>query len=274
MRVLINYANHNYAKAQRINSLTGKWIAGFNKIIEYSPGDIDDVFAKEHSYVLSIERGNGLWLWKPYFIYRTLCELSDGDFLFYCDSGAYFIRSIKAIERISHNQGIWISHFPTITCNWIKPDLFQLMDCDNEATKTSRMIHSAFIGLVKCELSMRFAKDWLDCCCDIRMLDSVNRNYASTDPRFIEHREDQSVLTLLLKRYYSELTTHHDPTQFSRYPEEYWRNRCTGTRSHLYDLTPSPIFYRPIIVLHRSNVDCRVCVKRFLEATILKKRLD
>lgn len=41
MKVLINYANDVYKKAQDWNSWTGKHIAGFDKVYAFSPNDID-----------------------------------------------------------------------------------------------------------------------------------------------------------------------------------------------------------------------------------------
>jgi len=34
----------------------------------YGPNDIDNEFKKKNIEILSQKRGNGYWLWKPYFI--------------------------------------------------------------------------------------------------------------------------------------------------------------------------------------------------------------
>lgn len=91
MKILINYADKQYEPARKWNTLTGRYIARFDKVYEYTPNDIDQSFAKLHHDILSQKRGNGLWLWKPYFVNKALSDCSDGDIIFYCDSGSFFI---------------------------------------------------------------------------------------------------------------------------------------------------------------------------------------
>ena len=95
MKILINYADKQYEPARKWNTLTGRYIARFDKVYEYTPNDIDQSFAKLHHDILSQKRGNGLWLWKPYFVNKVLSNCSDGDIIFYCDSGSFFIRGLK-----------------------------------------------------------------------------------------------------------------------------------------------------------------------------------
>ena len=59
MKVLINYANDVYKKAQDWNSWTGKHIAGFDKVYAFSPNDIDKTYYETHKDILSVQRGNG-----------------------------------------------------------------------------------------------------------------------------------------------------------------------------------------------------------------------
>ena len=72
MKILINYADKQYEPARKWNTLTGKYIAKFDKVYEFSPHDIDPSFAILYHDILSQKRGNGLWLWKPYFVNKVL----------------------------------------------------------------------------------------------------------------------------------------------------------------------------------------------------------
>jgi len=101
MKLLINYANNVFRTSQRLNSKTGKEIGLFDEVISYSPKDIGRSFYKRNEKILSQKRGNGYWLWKPYFIKKTLEMLNWGDYLFYCDSGSYFIKPITPLIDIS-----------------------------------------------------------------------------------------------------------------------------------------------------------------------------
>src|SRR6266568_1851483 len=100
MKLLINYANNIFQESQKLNTKTGKEIGLFDEVISYSPLDIDKNFLDKNKNVLKQKRGNGYWLWKPYFIKRGLETLKDGDFLFYCDSGSFFIKPITPLIDI------------------------------------------------------------------------------------------------------------------------------------------------------------------------------
>lgn len=56
---LINYSNRRYTKAQKINSKSALEIAGFKKVISYSPADIDVEFLNKNKKILSQQRGGG-----------------------------------------------------------------------------------------------------------------------------------------------------------------------------------------------------------------------
>ena len=45
MKILINYADKQYEPARKWNTLTGRYIARFDKVYEYTPNDIDQSFA-------------------------------------------------------------------------------------------------------------------------------------------------------------------------------------------------------------------------------------
>ena len=105
MKLLINYANYLFRESQRLNTTSGKEIGLFDEVISYSPSDIDPNFFKKNRKILVQKKGNGYWLWKPYLIKKTLESMKYGDFLFYCDSGAYFINSVDPLIDISQETG-------------------------------------------------------------------------------------------------------------------------------------------------------------------------
>lgn len=57
--------------------------------------DLDPSFCKENSKILSVQRGGGLWLFKPYIILKMLLSMQDGDILCYCDSLNCFRRNFR-----------------------------------------------------------------------------------------------------------------------------------------------------------------------------------
>ena len=91
----MNYSNIKFRKAQRVNTWSAKHIAKFDKIFEYNESDIPKDFYEKHKNILDVPRGGGLWLWKPYIVKDALSKIEDGDILFYCDSGAFFLGTLK-----------------------------------------------------------------------------------------------------------------------------------------------------------------------------------
>lgn len=64
MKILINYADKQYEPARKWNTLTGKYIAKFDKVYEFSPHDIDPIvchtisrhpIAKERKRLMALE---------------------------------------------------------------------------------------------------------------------------------------------------------------------------------------------------------------------------
>src|SRR5688572_14443918 len=105
MKVLVNYANHRFQWHQRQNSRSGLAIGGFDRVCSFGPDDIDADFASRNRHILKQERGNGYWIWKPYFISRVLRTLAAEDYLFYCDAGAQFVGPIEPLIEVMRRDG-------------------------------------------------------------------------------------------------------------------------------------------------------------------------
>lgn len=69
-KTYINY-DENFKK-QRENAIRLEKNGNFDKIILYLPTDIDKKFYEKNKNILSQKRSGGYWLWKPYFIVKTL----------------------------------------------------------------------------------------------------------------------------------------------------------------------------------------------------------
>lgn len=242
--VLINFANERFQAVQELCTKTGRYVGHFSKVISYSPADIDPVFRDKYQEVLSVKRGAGLWLWKPYFIDKTLNQIEDGDYLFYCDSGAFFTRSVRNIIR-SMDSDIWVTELPLIEEQWTKPLCFEKMGLESPVYKESNQIQASFLCIRKSDYSMGFVREWLELCCNESLLfPEEGEDQRSSKPRFIAHREDQSLLSLLCKK--EGLLPHKDPSQFGRYPEGYRQPKYLfRPNSHSGDK------YKTTIILHR-----------------------
>jgi hypothetical protein len=201
----INYieaANRLISQAQSLNF--------FDQIYLYTINDLiaDNQFWQSHSeFILKNNRGYGYWLWKPYIIKKTFELLSDGDILLYLDAGCeidknekqYLIDLVKNLE--TNNNYLIIG---TIGCdfvkNWCKIDLLLRLDINvNKYLDTVQHQAGANLYIIN-QTTRQFIDEWYNICCDYHMIDdslSINKEVES----FIEHRHDQSVFSLLTKKY-------------------------------------------------------------------------
>jgi hypothetical protein len=133
MIALLNYADRHFKRSQRLNSLSGRYVGKFDRVLSFGPGDIDAEFRQRHERILRQPRGGGYWLWKPYFILRALNEMADGELLFYCDAGACFIRRVLPLARVFERmaQDVLPFELELREGTWCKRDAFVLMQCDS-----------------------------------------------------------------------------------------------------------------------------------------------
>lgn len=215
---LINYANDTFKKLQKKNSRTGLKIGGFERVVSYSPSDLDSEFYFKNRDILDEERGNGYWLWKPYIIKKELININKGDYLFYCDSGSYFINSVQdlILTLNSVNQDIMPFELGFKESMWTKRDAFVLMGCDSSKFVNSNHRLATFILFKKSHTSLKFVDEWLLLSQDERIItDEENKCGLPNYEGFTENRHDQSIFSLLSKKY--NLKAFRDPSQFGNY---------------------------------------------------------
>lgn len=218
MNIFITYSDEKYAPARHFCAKMARWIGRFDKVIEYSPDDLDEDFKREQAKTLAVKRGAGLWVWKSYVLLKTLNEVAqDGDVVFYADAGTFFIRDFKHILK-TMNQDVWVSNIPLAEKQYTKREVFVKMCCEGTEYEDTPQCQGGFVGVKKSQEGVAFVEEWLRFACDYNLLSSEhNPEYPEAD-YFVAHREDQSILSLLVKKY--GYTAHLDPTQYASFPEK------------------------------------------------------
>lgn len=217
MLYVINYANGKFKNSQKLNTKTALKVGKADKVINYSSEDIDEKFYNNNIKILSQKRGNGYWLWKPYFIYKTLNEINFGDYLMYCDSGAYFVDDIHKLINVMNKdkQDIMCFQIETVEKNYSKRDAFILMNCDNNVVKNSKQVCATFSLYKKSAKSLKLVKDWLKYCQDERIITDIpNKCGRKNYPGFIDNRHDQTAFSLICKKY--NLNPYRDISQYGK----------------------------------------------------------
>lgn len=224
-KILINFATNNFINKQRNNSVSGIQ-NGFDEVIDYKP-EMFPAFYKEYAHILYEKKGAGYWLWKPMIILATLKAFAnEGDLVFYSDSGATFISNVNALmSTCTEENPIILFDQPGLKLStYTKRDTFYYMQADNESYYNTNILTASFQIYNKCQQSIMFVREYFNWCCDVRILtDIANTCGLPNLPNFIDHRHDQSILSIIAKQH--DIKLHRDPSQFgntvrSLYPSD------------------------------------------------------
>jgi len=177
------------------------------QIIIFNKEDIDVDFKKNNDSILSLGRGGGYWLWKPYIINETLKKINDGDVLFYLDSKYYFTEEFMGLfySYMSNNDLLVWKNKPSNPVwymkNWCKMDVILKYDMyDKVFNENIEDCWGGALVIRKTESTLKYINEWLNMCCiyeDITDSPSKSKNAF----HFNEHRHDQSLLSIVLHKH-------------------------------------------------------------------------
>jgi len=203
----ITFGSHdNYIKAAERLIEQAKIINIFTETIlytsEYLKNELD--YWDQHSkFINENKKGYGYWLWKPFVILKTMETMNDGDILLYLDCGCELScdrknNLLKYIDIVKTDKIIG-----TKTCierDWNKMDLIEKLNMNKpEYLNTNQRQGGTNLFLV-CEETRNLVNEWYKLGCEYHNIDdspSIIRNLNS----FREHRHDQSIFSLLTKKY-------------------------------------------------------------------------
>ena len=256
-----NYADERFVNQQQLNTKSAYEFGKADKVIEFDDDDIMELKMKNPEH-FKITRGGGLWLWKPYIILKALDMIEDGDYLFYCDSGAVFIDDIHLMipDLESSSHGLMLVEHPLLSQCYTKSECFHLMNCRDFS---GNQIISAFIFMKKSTIVKKMIEEWLENMTDIRKV--YAKKYLNNIPEFknyIAHREDQSVLDVLRRKW--KLEVYRDPSDLGLFPWAYMR--AGGYHRKKY-----PNSHYPVILLHVRKNNPEVYKQNYLKAVRLHK---
>jgi hypothetical protein len=178
----------------------------FDRIIEYS-----DIYLKKdkdfwdiHSdFIENNKRGYGYWLWKPYIIKKTMDTMKDGDILLYLDSGCeiniYKKKQLLILMDIVKTEKL-IGSIISVENAWNKMDLLVSLDMLDTKFLNSPQHQAGAILLSISNETRQLINTWYKIACNYHFIDdspSISPNLIT----FREHRHDQSIFSLLTKKY-------------------------------------------------------------------------
>lgn len=203
---LVNYSDKSHHNAQKENSISGLKFGGFDNVFSFNLQDLGDEFIIENKGIMSQSRGAGYWMWKPFVIKKALEMMDDNDVLMYSDSGISFIKNIDELIDIMDmtEEKLLLFELEDIHPNkrWTKRDCFILMGLDKEEYLNQNQLLASYILMRKNDFVLKFVEEWLTYAKDYRIItDSPNECGLPNYPEFMDHRHDQSILSLLGRKY-------------------------------------------------------------------------
>ena len=213
--ILISYANKPFYKSQQeLKKSALKY--GVDEVIDYN--DIwlkkQTVFYQKNKHILSQKRGNGFWLWKPFIILDALKKMQPEDILIHVDAGALFMNAVKPLIELTENKEIILFYNNGHkNSTWTKRDCFHFMDCDNDKFYNENQTLAGYIVCKKTPFVISFLEEWLEYAQNENILTDLPNTCGLANLKdFIDHRHDQSILSLLAAKYNLEL--YRDPSQW------------------------------------------------------------
>jgi hypothetical protein len=211
----ITFATPDFMEYAKKNIKSALSVGGFDTAKIYTMNDIDDFFKVNNSRLLSTKRLGGYAVWKPYIILKRLLEIEENDILCYNDSKYIWVTDVRNMEKqILSNKNIGVySNKPNsgnhIEKQWTKGDAFLLMNIPNnkfgDYVKNSNQVWSGYILLRKSFNPIRFISEWLTYNQDYRIASDSQTEIIPNDKIFTENRHDQTILSLLCKKWGIEM---------------------------------------------------------------------
>lgn len=217
MNYLVSFGTDRFLASQ-------KWLTnsalrnGIDKVVAWDRVLLEQTsFYERNKSILDQRRGAGFWLWKPFIIEDALTTLSPRDVLVYLDAGIEVIADLSPLLRLcTEKNGLLLFSGAGLCGEWTKRDCFVGMNCDDTNYRYGRMLSAAMIVVAKTERSCSFIHEWSLCCRQPRLLtDQANTCGLPNFSEFIDHRHDQSILSLIAIRDWIEVF--RDPSQFGNH---------------------------------------------------------
>lgn len=181
----------------------------FDSITGYTEKDLqndNEFWTKHNNFIQNNSRGYGYWLWKPYLILKKLNEINNNDILLYLDAGCelnvegktHFVDNLIPLTKEKKIIG---SRGGSNDLNFTKRDLIIYMNMENSPLLGQDHMQPGTLMMIKCDIINKLIEEYYKIASEnYNLLDdtpSIEKNFNS----FIEHRHDQSIFNMVVKKY-------------------------------------------------------------------------
>lgn len=231
-----NFSDINYRSNQNLLIQHVKQNSIFDNVLPFYREDIENTeFYSQNKKILDAERLCGYALWKPYVILESFKKINYGDIVVYMDCGDIPFQGInEEIKRyLAYNDQYLITTVVHQNKKYTKRDCFVYMNCDEEYYWNGIQLENGFVAFKKTDSNISLVTEWLDYCKDERCVTDISNTSGKENlSGFIDHRHDQSILSLLQLKYHLPTSNNIRPfikfnTLFHIKGEEYSNGSAT-----------------------------------------------
>ena len=221
-------------------------------------------FYDRHPGVLDQARGSGFWLWKPFIILDALERAAPGEAVIYADAGIAFTADPTPLIELCRREGgilLFAGHYeddpvpgPNVNSRWTKRDCFVRLGADEPRFHGAVQADASLMVFIRNERSLAFVRRFLESCEDPAVLsDDPNVCGLPNLPDFIDHRHDQSVLSVLAA--IDDLPLHRHPSQKGNHLKAPAERVADEWLRLPYVSAPWPDRYPTLVDHHRERSD-------------------
>ncbi len=181
--------------------------------VTHNQKDLEKKFKEEEvlGFISSNPRGFGYWIWKPILLLKVFEDYPNCEGIIYIDAGCELNININSLNRLNeyrnlaNNQGLLAFELNTLEIDFTSPYLFNFMNM--EATQNMRQCMATTFLIANTDFGKSFLNEWL------RIMKSDNfrlvkgedddaiRKEIVVPKYYVEHRHDQSIFSMLVKKY-------------------------------------------------------------------------
>ncbi len=230
--VMLSYADGHPVFFKNQNALDVSAInRGIDAIHTYRRHHMEATFYQQHKGILEQKRGAGYWLWKPYFILKTMAMYPEGALILYADSGVILTQPLtKILEELKTHDRVFVGQGkPVPLRRHLKKEAQIALDIDhNETILSAQNLWAFFMAFRNTAENRAFVKKWLDLCTQQNLLTDAPFEKDKQESDFEFHQHDQSLLSVVAAQHpekttiikKNELRNLFGVTNFHRHPEE------------------------------------------------------
>ncbi|QDD01802.1 hypothetical protein FIT69_04350 [Candidatus Methylopumilus planktonicus] len=175
-------------------------------VVAEEESDLFKSFHKSFSkFVKKNPRGYGYWIWKPYIIKKYMPKLKHGDILIYADIGCElspvaFKKFNQYKQHLQNNDLLTFSTFNRQSeFHWCKKEVLELFNLPKNRLDEEQVCATFFMIKVS-DFSINLINDWFNLA-KAKNFKYINDNCSKKQfPEFIEHRHDQAIFSMLIKK--------------------------------------------------------------------------